>query len=123
MAILQEANAVFYHPLDNLTESLKSQPWVGPSLFNTGKVVDALHQDSGNSISGFTAGAEYHNAGISVTSVVVMNASTRKVRPRTDSRAEAQALAGGDIEFGGRTFLVDAFRESVPNGFDTVPAS
>jgi len=41
--------------------------------------------------------------------------------PTTDARAEAQALARGDIESGGRTFLVDAFRGSVPNGFDTVP--
>ncbi len=41
--------------------------------------------------------------------------------PSADARAEAQALAGGDIESGGRTFLVDAFRGSVPNGFETVP--
>jgi len=43
--------------------------------------------------------------------------------PQTDARAEAQALASGDIESGGRTFLVDTFRGSVPNGFETVPSS
>ncbi len=43
--------------------------------------------------------------------------------PTVDARAEAQTLAGGDIESGGRTFLVDAFRGSVPNGFDTVPGA
>ena len=41
--------------------------------------------------------------------------------PAADAKAEAQALAGGDIECGGRTFLVDAFRGSVPNGFDAIP--
>lgn len=41
--------------------------------------------------------------------------------PAADARAEAKALAGGDIEAGGRTFLVDAFRGRVPNGFDAVP--
>lgn len=42
--------------------------------------------------------------------------------PASDARAEAQALAGGDIEAEGRTFLVDAFRGGVPNGFDAVPS-
>lgn len=43
--------------------------------------------------------------------------------PSADTRAEARALAGGDIESGGHTFLVDAFRGSVPRGFDAVPGA
>jgi len=42
--------------------------------------------------------------------------------PQADTHAEAKALAGGDIKSAGRTFLVDAFRGSVPKGFDVVPA-
>ena len=41
--------------------------------------------------------------------------------PSADDGAEALALAGGDIEAGGRTFLVDTFRGSVPRGFSPVP--
>ena len=40
--------------------------------------------------------------------------------PAADARIEAQALAAGDIECGGRTFLVDAFRDYVPSGFEAV---
>lgn len=40
--------------------------------------------------------------------------------PTAESSAEAAALAGGDIESGGRTFLVDAFRGAVPVGFAPV---
>jgi len=47
--------------------------------------------------------------------------------PAAGSSAESSALTGGDIESGGRTFLVDAFRGAVPAGFvpvasgDTAP--
>jgi len=47
MAILQLTNAVFYHPLDNLTESLKAQAWAGVGQsFGTGKVSTALTSGS-----------------------------------------------------------------------------
>lgn len=43
MAILQQTNAVFYHPLDNLTEFLQTQAWNGfGESFDTGKVSDAM---------------------------------------------------------------------------------
>jgi len=43
MAILQQANAVFYHPLDNLTEFLQTQVWGGSGeSFAVGKVANAL---------------------------------------------------------------------------------
>ena len=43
MALLQASNAVFYHPLDNLTEALQSQVWTGTGeLFAAGKVSNAL---------------------------------------------------------------------------------
>ena len=43
MAIPQISNAVFYHPLDNLTETLQSQAWNGfGESFDTGKVSNAL---------------------------------------------------------------------------------
>jgi len=41
--------------------------------------------------------------------------------PSAGSEAEALALAGGDVEAGNRTFLVDAFRGAVPRGFSPVP--
>jgi len=41
--------------------------------------------------------------------------------PSADPGAEAVAMAGGDIEAGNRSFLVDAFRGSVPRGFSPVP--
>lgn len=43
MAIPQQASAVFYHPLDNLTETLQAQAWNGfGESFDTGKVSNAL---------------------------------------------------------------------------------
>lgn len=43
MGIPQESNAVFYHPLDDLTESLYTQAWNGTGeSFGTGKVANAL---------------------------------------------------------------------------------
>lgn len=48
MAILQQTNAVFYHPLDNLTESLQAQAWVGVGAFSPGKVGNALSQGALN---------------------------------------------------------------------------
>jgi len=47
MAIPQQTNAVFYHPLDNLTETLKAQGWTGVGQsFGTGKVATALTSGS-----------------------------------------------------------------------------
>lgn len=42
MALLQQSNAVFHHPLDDATESLKSDLWTGPSTFLSGKVGSGL---------------------------------------------------------------------------------
>ena len=44
MGILQESNAVFYHPLDDTVESLQTRSWalVGGSLASAGKVGNAL---------------------------------------------------------------------------------
>lgn len=43
MAILQQTNAVFYHPLDDLTEMLQTQAWTGfGESFSAGKVSTAL---------------------------------------------------------------------------------
>lgn len=38
MALLQESNVVFYHPLNDLTESTQAQAWVGSSSDAIGKV-------------------------------------------------------------------------------------
>jgi len=38
MALLQNTKAIFYHPLDNATEALKSQAWVGTPAFIAGKI-------------------------------------------------------------------------------------
>ncbi len=43
MVILQEPNAVFYHPLDDLTEALQTQVWTGVGeSFGAGTVSNAL---------------------------------------------------------------------------------
>lgn len=47
MAIIQEGNAVFYHPLDDLVEALESAAWDGTGIFNTGKVINALTPATG----------------------------------------------------------------------------
>jgi hypothetical protein len=39
--IPQESNAVFYHPLDDLTEALQAQPWAGRASPRAGKVPPA----------------------------------------------------------------------------------
>ncbi len=43
MALLQASNAIFHHPLDDATESLKAQAWNGTGeSFGAGKVAGAL---------------------------------------------------------------------------------
>lgn len=91
MAILQQANAVFYHPLDDLTESLQAQAWAGAGeSFGAGKVSDAL--------TGGTAVADDESAyptGVAATRLAFA-AWTRSLGPSVFTGPPPQALRETD---------------------------
>jgi len=61
MAILQEANAVFYHPLDDLTETLQTQSWTGAFKDQAGRV--ALAKGQANASVAYGPSAPLPSAG------------------------------------------------------------
>jgi len=63
MAILQEANAVFYHPLDTLTETLQTQLWTGAVKEQTGRVGASKGQADASITYGLPSGLSSSNAG------------------------------------------------------------
>ncbi|MFQ5517456.1 MAG: hypothetical protein ACE5E8_07760 [Acidimicrobiia bacterium] len=140
MAILQEPNAVFYHPLDDATETLQAQAWSGSGTFPAGKVATALGPAPGPaalSLSEFgpeheflgTASARQSVARLTPTVFVVAYLSGTSVILKVGT------VSGADITFGaGRgvgpaahpsvtainpTTFVIAFRDNADGGHGT----
>ena len=62
MALLQPDKAIYHHPLDTKTETIKSEPWTqSGGNFEAGKVSNAIVGKTGDSLSAFGAEAEFQN--------------------------------------------------------------
>lgn len=106
MAILQPANGIFYHPLDNSTEFLKSQAWTsaGGAGFVAGKI--------GSGISAMASSAPAWGTVATATTVGVLCEHISTVamdsthfvalynHKNTNIRARAGLVSGTDITYG-----------------------
>ena len=63
MALLQSSKAIFYHPLDDATESIKSEAWTGTSVFGAAKISLGLEGTTGDTLNAFGAESEFVNTG------------------------------------------------------------
>ncbi len=78
MALVQSDKAIFYHPLDDSTESLKSQAWTPSTpIFGAGKVSSAMSPTIGSaSVAG--TGAAYDSAAAATKSPPTASATPRR---------------------------------------------
>lgn len=101
MAIIQEANAVFYHPLNDVVEALESVAWTGTGIFDPGKVSDALNMTTGDSIDLFGAENEFHSAAADFSSVAALSPTMFIVAYATSvGKAKVGTVSGTTITFG-----------------------
>ncbi len=115
MALLQNDKAIFYHPCDDSTESLKSQAWTESTpTYVTGKVSDALSPTVGDSISSFGTESEFLSAGSATSNSVVALDSTKFVVAYSDGAdaghgtARVGTVSGTDITFGAASEFLSA---------------
>jgi len=110
MALLQDDKSVFYHPLDDATESLKAQAWalLPGDLTGAGQVSKALSGTAGTAILPFgpaapaTPGtaARVNIAGLSATAFAVVYADSSNGNRGT---VVIGTVSGSDITFGTAT--------------------
>lgn len=111
MGLLQQNRAVFYHPLDNKTEFLKSQDWTNSAAaFVTGKVSNALGITGGplfGTESEFIAdSAEWISvATLSTTKFVV---AYRDFVDSNHGTARIGTISGTDVTFGAEAEFLSA---------------
>ncbi len=106
MALLQNDKAIFYHPLNNSTESLQSQAWTESTpTYAAGKVSDALFGTSGTAPA-FGTETEFESAGGTAYEALAILSATKFVVAYTDQadgdhgHARVGTVSGTDITFG-----------------------
>ena len=106
MALLQQSNAIFHHPLDDATESFKSDLWTGPSTFLSGKVgsglggkvIDAL---SPGSIAGL--GTKVSNLAIDALDSTRVVVCYNNVNTSGHGTAQIGTVSGSTITWGAKS--------------------
>ncbi len=108
MALLQNDKAIFYHPCDDSTESLKSQAWTESTpTYAAGKVSNALLPTAGDPLA-FGAEAEFLTGTSSQFAIAVLSATAFVAcyRDGADSNhgtAKVGTVSGTDITYGAET--------------------
>ncbi len=106
MAILQESNAVFYHPLDDLTEALQAQAWAGPNADRFGRVAGSKGQADASFTTDLPGGIDLtplSGVGTTYVEVARLTATTAVVlwgNPTGSVAGKIATLTGTDITFG-----------------------
>jgi len=104
MGLLQESNAIFYHPLNDAVEHLNAKTWTGTTGFAAGKVSDGLAGVEATSPS-FSSESEFLAAATSNPTVTALT-STKVVVTYSNqpsaTRGEARVgiVNGADITWG-----------------------
>jgi len=104
MALLQNDKAIFYHPLNDATESLKSQAWTlgAGSLAGAGKISNALSGVTGDTAA-FGAETLFSTSG-SVISVSDFSSTAFVVAYKEGGTgfgaAKVGTVSGSDITYG-----------------------
>ncbi|MFQ5518037.1 MAG: hypothetical protein ACE5E8_10755 [Acidimicrobiia bacterium] len=99
---MQSDKAIFYHPLDDATESLQSQAWTGTGNFAAGKISSGLLADPGDSVSSFGTATTYFSGSSFLSRIVALSATKIVVayRRANSGRAKVGTISGTDITFG-----------------------
>ena len=108
MALLQPDKAIYHHPLNTVTEAIKSEPWTpSTEVFSSGKVLNALFRATG--LNAFGTEAEFLSTGTATDIGAVMLSATKFVVVYQDGAdsfhgtAKVGTVSGTDITFGAET--------------------
>ena len=108
MGLLQESKAIFYHPLENSTESLKGQSWTeSTTTFVSGKVSTALGPTETSDIT-FGVEAEFLVGTASNISIAGLSETKFVVAYRDQSDANHGTAKIGSVSVLGITFGTEA---------------
>lgn len=107
MALLQPTAAIYHHPLESATESLKSQLWTGSGLFAAAKLSDGLFPTTGTGTSStFGSETEFLSASTQGISVISLTATTLvvsyldKSAAPTKLKSRVGIVSGTSVTFG-----------------------
>lgn len=110
MALLQPDKAIYHHPLDTKTETIKSEVWTqSGGNFEAGKVSNAIVGKTGNSLSAFGTETEFLSAGAAFDiSVAVLSSTLFVVAYRDNADADHGTAKVGTVSGKNITFGVEA---------------
>ncbi len=104
MALLQNDKAIFYHPLDDSTESLQSQAWTGTSSFAAAKISSGLNAPPSTTVDSFGTATDFRTGGGFRTRIAALSPTKFVVAWRSSSvntgNARVGTVSGTDITYG-----------------------
>lgn len=102
MALLQNDKAIFYHPLDDAVETLKTKTWTGSTSFTAAKISSGLESAGPTGLSSYAAAVSFDNKSQSGGGITRLS-STKVVAAYSDElaslngKARVGTVSGTDI--------------------------